>query len=54
MEGCGELKITIGWFMLSFCCGMFLGENEGRWDTEEVFRGAAHLDIIISAILLAS
>jgi len=53
-EGCGGLADMIGWFMFSFCCGMILSENKGRWDTEEVFRGTAHLDIILSAVLLAS
>jgi len=44
----------IGWFMFSFCCGMFWGENEGWWEPGEVFGGTAHLDIILSAVLLAS
>ena len=30
VERCEGLENTIGWFTFSFCCGMFLGENEGR------------------------
>jgi len=53
-ERCRGIENVIGLFMFSFCCGMFRGENGGRWDIEEVFGGASHLDIILSAVLLAS